>query len=53
MESEWTDRWKVAGDWKAGIDRREVEMLEQEWREASYTSKEEERCVGRSPEVEK
>ena len=57
LENEWQRRWKVAGSWRPGIVRREVEKLEQEWerqwREAGQTSKEEEMCVGRSPEVEK
>ena len=31
MENEWRRKWMPGGDWKAGIDRREVERLEQEW----------------------
>ena len=51
------DIWELeVGDWRPGIVRREVEKLEQEWerqwREAGQTSKEEEMCVGRSPEEE-
>ena len=35
LENEWRMRWKPAGDWKAGVDRREVESLVQEW-ESKY-----------------